>query len=86
MFTQRRAPRHLPSLGSPLTDVSRCEPGPKAPKGLAVNVRKNKLVSLAALGLVGGLALSACGGGSENGGTDGASDGGGAAGGYAVGV
>ncbi|MFJ6042254.1 phosphate ABC transporter substrate-binding protein PstS [Brachybacterium paraconglomeratum] len=49
-----------------------------------MNVRKNKLVSLAALGLVGGLALSACGGGSENGGTDGASDGGGAAaGGYA---
>ncbi|MCT1437498.1 phosphate ABC transporter substrate-binding protein PstS [Brachybacterium paraconglomeratum] len=50
-----------------------------------MNVRKNKLVSLAALGLVGGLALSACGGGSENGGADGASDGGGAAasGGYA---
>ena len=46
-------------------------------------VRKNKLVSLAALGLVGGLALSACGG-SSDGGSDGASDGGGAAaGGYA---
>lgn len=49
--------------------------GPAAPKGLTVNVRKNKLVALAALGLTGGLALSACGGG--NGG-DGGSAGGGA--------
>lgn len=31
-----------------------------------MNVRKNKLVSLAALGLVGGLALTACGGSSES--------------------
>ncbi|MGP9681440.1 MULTISPECIES: phosphate ABC transporter substrate-binding protein PstS [unclassified Brachybacterium] len=48
-----------------------------------MNVRKNKFVSLAALGLIGGIALSACGGssGSESDG----SDGGGAAagGGYA---
>ena len=54
-----------------------------------MNVRKNKLVSLAALGLVGGLALAGCGGGSDegnggNGGGSGASDNGGAsAGGYA---
>ncbi|MBB5830438.1 phosphate ABC transporter substrate-binding protein PstS [Brachybacterium aquaticum] len=53
-----------------------------------MNVRKNKLVSLAALGLVGGLALTACGGGSDNGGDStgsGSSDNGGAAtaGGYA---
>lgn len=52
-----------------------------------MNVRKNKLVSLAALGLVGGLALAGCGGGSDegNGGNGGgASDNGGAsAGGYA---
>ncbi|HEX7352980.1 phosphate ABC transporter substrate-binding protein PstS [Brachybacterium sp.] len=50
-----------------------------------MNVRKNKLVSLAALGLVGGLALTACGGGADEGnGGSGASDGGGAAaGGYA---
>lgn len=48
-----------------------------------MNVRKNKLVSLAALSLVGGLALSACGD-SSGAGSDG-SDGGGAAagGGYA---
>ncbi|WP_193107316.1 phosphate ABC transporter substrate-binding protein PstS [Brachybacterium sp. FME24] len=48
-----------------------------------MNVRKNKLVSLAALGLVGGLALTACGGGSaaeEGNGSDG---GGAAGGGYA---
>lgn len=44
-----------------------------------MNVRKNKLVSLAALSLVGGLALSACGD-SSGAGSDG-SDGGGAAGG-----
>lgn len=47
-----------------------------------MNVRKNKLVSLAALGLVGGLALTACGdGGStdgDNGGDSNASDNGGA--------
>ena len=51
-----------------------------------MNVRKNKLVSLAALGLVGGLALAGCGGGSDesDGGGSGASDNGGAsAGGYA---
>ena len=51
-----------------------------------MNVRQNKLVSLAALGLVGGLALAGCGGGSDesNGGGSGASDNGGAsAGGYA---
>ena len=51
-----------------------------------MNVRKNKLVSLAALGLVGGLALAGCGGGADesNGAGSGASDGGGAsAGGYA---
>jgi phosphate transport system substrate-binding protein len=55
-----------------------------APKGLAVNVRKNKLVSLAALGLVGGLALTACGGGSDAADGSGGSDAGGAAaGGYA---
>jgi phosphate transport system substrate-binding protein len=44
-----------------------------------VNVRKNKLVSLAALGLVGGLALTACGGGAEEAGGNGGSDNGGAA-------
>jgi phosphate transport system substrate-binding protein len=49
-----------------------------------VNVRKNKLVSLAALGLVGGLALTACGGGDDttggdNGGDSNASDNGGSA-------
>lgn len=45
-----------------------------------MNVRKNKFVSLAALGLIGGIALSACGGssGSES---DGADGGGAAAGG-----
>lgn len=51
-----------------------------------MNVRKNKLVSLAALGLVGGLALAGCGGGADesNGAGSGASDSGGAsAGGYA---
>ncbi|MEE1650908.1 phosphate ABC transporter substrate-binding protein PstS [Brachybacterium sp. J144] len=52
-----------------------------------MNVRKNKLVSLAALGLVGGLALTACGGGSEttDGGSGSSDNGGGAAaaGGYA---
>jgi phosphate transport system substrate-binding protein len=49
-----------------------------------VNVRKNKLVSLAALGLVGGLALTACGGGSDAADGSGGSDAGGAAaGGYA---
>ena len=49
-----------------------------------MNVRKNKLVSLAALGLIGGLALTACGGGAEGDGGSGASDkGGAAAGGYA---
>jgi phosphate transport system substrate-binding protein len=49
-----------------------------------VNVRKNKLVSLAALGLVGGLALTACGGGSAAADGSGGSDAGGAAaGGYA---
>ena len=54
-----------------------------------MNVRQNKLVSLAALGLVGGLALAGCGGASDegnggNGGGGGASDNGGAsAGGYA---
>ena len=47
-----------------------------------MNVRKNKLVSLAALGLVGGLALTACGGGDDatggdNGGDSNASDNGG---------
>ena len=47
-----------------------------------MNVRKNKLVSLAALGLVGGLALTACGGGDDatggdNGGDSNASDSGG---------
>ncbi|AXK46012.1 phosphate ABC transporter substrate-binding protein PstS [Brachybacterium saurashtrense] len=48
-----------------------------------MNVRKNKLVSLAALGLVGGLALTACGG-SETTTGSGSSDGGGmSAGGYA---
>ena len=47
-----------------------------------MNVRKNKLVSLVALGLTAGLALTACGGGAEE---NGASDNGGAAagGGYA---
>lgn len=49
-----------------------------------MNVRKNKLVSLAALGLVGGLALTACGGGDDttggdNGGDSNASDNGGSA-------
>ena len=49
-----------------------------------MNVRKNKLVSLAALGLVGGLALTACGGGDDatggdNGGDSSASDNGGSA-------
>ncbi|WP_114853576.1 phosphate ABC transporter substrate-binding protein PstS [Brachybacterium sp. YJGR34] len=51
-----------------------------------MNVRKNKLVSLAALGLTAGLTLAACGGSSDNGSGDGAgSDNGGAAaaGGYA---
>lgn len=45
-----------------------------------MNVRTNKLASLAALGLVGGLALTACGGGSSTSGGSGAgSDAGGAA-------
>lgn len=45
-----------------------------------MNVRQNKLASLAALGLVGGLALTACGGGSDTGSTSGSgSDNGGAA-------
>lgn len=50
-----------------------------------MKVRKNKLVSLAALGLVGGLALTACGGGAEegNGGSTGSDNGGAEAGGYA---
>ncbi|MGO1284119.1 MAG: phosphate ABC transporter substrate-binding protein PstS [Brachybacterium sp.] len=51
-----------------------------------MNVRKNKLVSLAALGLVGGLALAGCGGSADegNGGSAGSDNGGGAsAGGYA---
>ena len=50
-----------------------------------MKVRKNKLVSLAALGLVGGLALTACGGGAEegNGGSAGSDNGGAEAGGYA---
>lgn len=50
-----------------------------------MNVRKNKLVSLAALGLIGGLALTACGGGAEggNGGSGASDNGGAAAGGYA---
>ena len=46
-----------------------------------MNVRKNKLASLAALGLVGGLALSACGGGSSSSSSSEGSDAGGAAGG-----
>ncbi|MDN5685746.1 MAG: phosphate ABC transporter substrate-binding protein PstS [Brachybacterium sp.] len=45
-----------------------------------MNVRKNKLVPLAALGLVGGLALSACGGGSSASSSSEGSDAGGAAG------
>ena len=50
-----------------------------------MKVRKNKLVSLAALGLIGGLALTACGGGAEaeNGGNAGSDNGGASAGGYA---
>jgi phosphate transport system substrate-binding protein len=49
-----------------------------------VKVRQNRLVSLAALGLVGGLALTACGGGSDSANGSGASDDGGAsAGAYA---
>ena len=45
-----------------------------------MNVRQNKLASLAALGLVGGLALTACGGGSDSDSTSGSgSDNGGAA-------
>lgn len=50
-----------------------------------MNVRKNKLVSLAALGLIGGLTLTACGGGAEggNGGSGASDNGGAAAGGYA---
>jgi len=47
-----------------------------------VNVRKNKLASLAALSLVGGLALSACGD-SSGAGSDGSDGGGAAGGGYA---
>lgn len=47
-----------------------------------MNVRSNKIASLAALGLVGGLALTACGGGSSSGSGSGASDSG-ASGGYA---
>lgn len=41
-----------------------------------MNVRKNKLVALAALGLTGGLALSACGGGDTGNGGDGGNAGG----------
>lgn len=41
-----------------------------------MNVRKNKLVALAALGLTGGLALSACGGGDSGNGGDGGNAGG----------
>ncbi|MFQ6483989.1 phosphate ABC transporter substrate-binding protein PstS [Brachybacterium epidermidis] len=41
-----------------------------------MNVRKNKLVALAALGLTGGLALSACGGGDAGNGGDGGNAGG----------
>ncbi len=52
-----------------------------------MKVRQNRLVSLAALGLIGGLALTACGGGSDaasSNGTSGGSDNGGAsAGAYA---
>lgn len=44
-----------------------------------MNVRQNKLVSLAALGLIGGLALTACGGGAETGAGSASSDAGGAA-------
>ena len=42
-----------------------------------MNVRKNKLVALAALGLTGGLALSACGGGDSGNGGEGGNAGGG---------
>ncbi|MGO1481950.1 MAG: phosphate ABC transporter substrate-binding protein PstS [Brachybacterium sp.] len=49
-----------------------------------MNVRKNKLVSLAALGLVGGLALAGCGGADAgNGDSNGSDNGGASAGGYA---
>ncbi|MGO1895335.1 MAG: phosphate ABC transporter substrate-binding protein PstS, partial [Brachybacterium sp.] len=49
-----------------------------------MNVRKNKLVSLAALGLVGGLALAGCGGADAgNGDSNGSDNGGTSAGGYA---
>src|SRR5699024_7610728 len=52
--------------------------------GLAVNVRKNKLVSLAALGLVSGLALTACGGGTQDSGAGaGGAEGAASTGGYA---
>ncbi|MGP9538547.1 phosphate ABC transporter substrate-binding protein PstS [Brachybacterium sp. AOP43-C2-M15] len=44
-----------------------------------MNVRKNKLVSLAALGLIGGLALTACGGGADGAASGSGSDDGGAA-------
>src|SRR5699024_11628715 len=54
-----------------------------APKGLAVNVRKNKLAALAGLTLSGALALSVCGGGGEAGSNDSGSDSGGAESGYA---
>lgn len=50
--------------------------GPGPPKGPAVNARKNKLVALAALGLTGALALSACGGGSSTPGGGGSDAGG----------
>ena len=79
MFMPVRVPRHLSSLRSLPTDIPDLLLRASAPQGLAAHVRRNKLASLAALGLVGGLALTACGGGSDSSSTGSGSDNGGAA-------